>query len=235
MTTRRTFLRTASAAGLLLATAGRGVAAPVEPVTREGRRDLTPDEALARLQQGNARLLDGTTLERDLLAEIKATASGQHPFAGVLGCIDSRVPPELIFDQGIGDIFCARVAGNFANTDIIGSLEFATKVAGAKLILVLGHTECGAIKGACDDARLGNLSSTLSNIMPSVYAVGSVQGERSSKNSKFVEAVALENVRQTVRALTHRSVILHDLAEQGAIKVVGAMHDIGTGKVSPVV
>ncbi len=164
--------------------------------------------------------------------QVKATAAGQFPFAGILGCIDSRVPPELVFDQGIGDIFSARIAGNFANTDSIGSFEFATKLAGAKLIVVLGHTECGAIKGAADNAQLGNLTHTLSNLMPAVYAVTDVQGERNSANKAFVTAIAEENVRLNVKALLTRSTVLHDLAEAKRIKVVGAIHDVSTGRVS---
>jgi len=171
-------------------------------------------------------------LQRDLLAQVEATASGQFPFAGILGCIDSRVPPEVVFDQGIGDIFSARIAGNFANTDFIGSFEFATKLAGAKLIVVLGHTECGAIKGAADNAQLGNLTHTLSNLMPAVYSVTDVQGERNSSNAAFVTSVAEENVRLNVRALFTRSAILHDLVEAEQIKIVGAMHDVSTGRVS---
>jgi carbonic anhydrase len=232
MTTRRRFLQSASATGLMLALSGRGASGQVPSMTKEARRGITPDQALALLEEGNARFVTGKMLERDLMAQVRATASGQYPFAGVLGCIDSRVPPELVFDQGIGDIFSARVAGNFVNTDFIGSFEFATKIAGAKLIVVLGHTECGAIKGACDSAQFGNLTSTLSNIMPAVYAVNGVPGERTSKNSAFVQEVARENVRLNVKALTVRSAVLHDLVETGQIKVVGAMHDVATGRVS---
>jgi carbonic anhydrase len=150
----------------------------------------------------------------------------------VLGCIDSRVPPELVFDQGIGDIFTPRIAGNFANTDIIGSIEFATQLAGSKLIVVLGHTECGAVKGACDGAQLGNLTQTLSNIAPAVYAVNDVKGSRSSKNPDFVQQVADENVRLTVAALTERSAVLSQLVAENKLKIVGAMYDVATGQVS---
>ena len=165
-------------------------------------------------------------------AQVRATAEGQYPFAVVLGCIDSRVPPELVFDQGIGDIFSARIAGNFANTDIIGSLEFATKLAGAKLIVVLGHTECGAIKGVCDGAKLRILTGTLSNLAPAVYAVTGVPGDRTSKNAAFVQRVSEENVRLTVQALMERSDVLRGLADENQLRVVGAMHDVRTGRLS---
>lgn len=149
----------------------------------------------------------------------------------VLGCIDSRVPPELVFDQGIGDIFAPRIAGNFLNTDILGSIEFATELAGAKSIVVLGHTACGAVKGACDGAQMGHLTHTLSNLAPAVYAVGDDKGERSSKNPVFVEAVAEENVRQTVASLLDRSPILAKRVAEGRLTVIGAVHDISTGEV----
>ncbi len=162
----------------------------------------TPDQALQRLMDGNARLLAGKTVNCDLLAQIEATAAGQAPIAAIVGCIDSRVPPELVFDQRLGSVFTARIAGNFVNTDIIGSLEFATKVSGAKLILVLGHSECGAIKGAIDNVQLGNLTATLSNIWPAVEATEGIAGERNSKNKAFVQAVAETNARLAARMLT---------------------------------
>ena len=171
-------------------------------------------------------------LKRDLMAQVRATASGQFPFAVVLGCIDSRVPPELVFDQGIGDIFSPRIAGNFANTDIIGSIEFAIKLAGAKLVVVLGHTECGAVQGACNNARLGNLTHALSNITPAIYAVKEIRDDRTSKNKAFVQKVADENVRLTVQALTDRSTVFKNLVVGKQLKVVGAMHDVVSGRVS---
>ncbi len=201
-------------------------------MSKEAQGDTTPDQALALLKEGNERFVSGKMLKRDLMAQVRATAWGQYPFAAVLGCIDSRVPPEFVFDQGIGDIFSARVAGNFADTDIIGSLEFATRIAGAKLIVVLGHTECGAIKGACDNAQLGNLTQTLSNILPAVYAVRDVQGERNSKNNAFVQQVTEANVRLNVQALTDRSTVMQGLVKQGQLKVVGAMYDVSTGRVT---
>ncbi len=193
---------------------------------------MTPEQALQSLKDGNERFINGKMLNCDLMAQVRATASGQFPYAIVLGCIDSRVPPELVFDQGIGDIFSPRIAGNFANIDIIGSMEFATKLAGSKLIVVLGHTECGAVKGACDHAQLGNLTHTLSNITPAVEAVKNVEGERTSKNSSFVQKVADKNVHLTVQALTKRSDVLNGLVEEKRLKIVGAMHNVDTGKVS---
>ena len=191
----------------------------------------TPDQALQRLMDGNARLLAGKTVNCDMLAQIEATAAGQAPFAAIVGCIDSRVPPELVFDQRLGSVFAARIAGNFVNTDIIGSLEFATRVSGAKLVLVLGHSECGAIKGAIDNVQLGNLTATLNNIWPAVEAT-EAGGERTSKNKAFVQAVAETNARLAARMLTERSPVMAEMVDAGSLKIVAAMHDISTGKVS---
>jgi carbonic anhydrase len=193
---------------------------------------VTPDQALQRLMDGNARLLADKTVNCDLLAQIEATAAGQAPFAAIVGCIDSRVPPELVFDQRLGSVFAARIAGNFVNTDIIGSLEFATKVTGAKLVLVLGHSECGAVKGAIDQVELGNLTATLSNIWPAVEATTGVPGERSSKNKAFVQAVAETNARLAAQMLTERSPTMSGLIDAGSLKVVAAMHEIATGRVT---
>lgn len=193
---------------------------------------MTPDEALARLKEGNERFASGRRLERDHVARVRATAADQHPFAAVLACSDSRVSPELVFDQGIGDIFAVRIAGNFANADIIGSLEFATKLAGAKLIVVVGHTACGAVQGACDGVRLGNLTHTLGNLAAAVSATVGVPGERNADNAAFVRAVSEQNVRRTVQALTDRSGVLRGLVREGKLRVVGAMYDVATGRVS---
>lgn len=231
MSTRRQFLRSLSAAAALFAVSGRTAAAKASAMSKERQQSMTPEQALAELKAGNERFLQGRMLERDLPAQVRATATGQYPFASVLGCIDSRVPPELIFDQGIGDIFSARIAGNFANTDIIGSLEFATKLAGTKAVVVLGHTECGAIRGACDNVQLGSLTQTLSNLLPAVYAATGVPGDRSSKNAAFVREVTRQNVRLTVEALTARSTLLHDLVQEGQLMVVGAICDVRTGRV----
>lgn len=193
---------------------------------------ITPAEALERLMQGNARLLAGRPVNCDLIGQIRATASGQAPFAAVVGCVDSRVPPELVLDQRIGDIFVARIAGNFVDTDIIGSLEFATKVAGAKLVMVLGHSECGAIKGAIDRVELGNLTAMLANILPAVEQTRGIPGERSSKNKALVQAVAETNARLAAAMLLERSIVMQDLVTASALEVVAAMHDVATGKVT---
>ena len=224
---------------------GVGLALPLLAATRAARADdacavfdkasqaaTTPDQALQRLMDGNARLLAGKTVNCDLLAQIEATAAGQAPIAAIVGCIDSRVPPELVFDQRLGGVFAARIAGNFVNTDIIGSLEFATKLTGARLVMVLGHSECGAIKGAIDDVELGNLTATLANIRPAVEATTGVPGERSSKNRAFVQAVAETNARLAARTLLERSPVMSGLVDAGSLKVVAAMHDIGTGQVT---
>ena len=202
------------------------------PLTAETQAELTPELVIQLLQDGNQRFLEGKALERDFMNQVRKTAEGQYPMAAILGCIDSRVPHEIVFDKGVGDVFSARIAGNFVNTDVLGSLEFATAVAGAKVVVVLGHTECGAVKGACDNVELGNLTSTLANIAPAVYAVSDVPGERTSKNKKFVEAVTHENVDMTVQNILDRSPVIRRLVEEGKVAVVGAMHDVATGKVT---
>lgn len=199
--------------------------------TPDTQRAVSPDEAIERLKAGNERFVSGKTVNCDLMLQVKETAKVQAPFAAIVGCIDSRVPPELVFDQRIGDVFCARVAGNFVNTDIIGSLEFATRVAGARAILVLGHSSCGAIKGAIDNVQLGNLTATLSNIRPAVELAESA-GERVSANKAFEQAVAVENVRLAVAMLTERSAVLTDMVKAGDLRIAGAMHEIATGKVT---
>ncbi|MEM1269676.1 MAG: carbonic anhydrase family protein [Bacteroidota bacterium] len=201
-------------------------------LTAETQKTITSAEVLQGLIDGNARFVDGERINRDYLAQVQATATGQYPSAVVLGCIDSRVPPEIVFDQGVGDIFSARVAGNFINTDILGSMEFATAVAGSKVIVVLGHTSCGAVKGACDNVELGNLTQTLSNIAPAVYAVTDIEGERTSQNAEFVQAVADMNVELTVQNILDRSPIIRGLVESGDVLLVGAMHDVTTGQVT---
>jgi carbonic anhydrase len=242
MNERRGFLAAAGA----LATSGLAACASSGSNLKEGanaggacpafdkarQEGVTPDQALQMLKDGNARFASGRSINCDLLAQVKATADGQAPFAAVVGCIDSRVPPELVFDQNIGDIFAARIAGNFVNTDIIGSLEFATKLAGAKLVVVLGHTECGAVKGAVDDAKLGNLTAALANIRPSVVKIKAVDGPQTSKNKKLVQAVADQNAKDAAAALTERSEVLRELIGQGKLKIVSAMHDVGSGKIT---
>ena len=184
------------------------------------------------LKEGNQRFASGKSVPRDFLAQVKQTSKGQFPFAAVVSCLDSRVPPAIVFDRGIGDLFVARVAGNFVNDDILGSLEYATKLAGAKLIVVMGHTECGAVKGACDAAQLGLLSATLANINPAVTAVKGNFTPRSSANGEFVQAVADMNVQLTMQKLRDRSVVLREMIDKGEIGLVGAMYDVSTGKVS---
>ncbi len=201
-------------------------------LTSEAQAAITPDKAIEMLKQGNQRFVNAKVLERNLLAQVKETSKGQYPFAAVVSCLDSRVPPEIVFDQGIGDLFVARVAGNFVNDDILGSLEFATKLAGAKLIVVMGHTECGAIKGACDAAQLGLLTATLANINPAVTAVQGNYIPKSSKNTEFVQAVSEMNVKLTMQKLRDRSVVLREMLDKGEIGMVGAMYDLSTGKVT---
>jgi carbonic anhydrase len=202
--------------------------------TAESQSKLTPDDALAMLKEGNQRFLNGTQRKRELNQQVIQTAKGQYPFASIVGCIDSRVPQSLIFDQGIGSLFSAKVAGNIINDDILGSLEFACKLAGSKVVVVLGHTSCGAVKGACDQAELGNLTALLSKINPAILNIKEPQNPelRNSKNSEFVDAVALENVKLTVQNIRIYSNVLRNMEEQGAIKIVGAMYDVKTGAVS---
>lgn len=198
--------------------------------TSTTQQSVSPDEAIKKLLAGNERFVGGKTINCDLIKQVKATSQGQAPFAAIVGCIDSRVPPELVFDQRIGDIFCARIAGNFVNTDIIGSLEFATRVAGARAIIVLGHSECGAVKGAIDDVRLGNLTATLANIRPAVAAT-KLDGDRTAKNPAMVQAVADTNARMAAAMLTSKSDILKELVNAGKLRIVPAMHDVSTGRV----
>src|SRR6266404_9113142 len=188
---------------------------------------LTPAQVLESLRLGNERFASGQTRPRDMLHDRKITAAGQYPHAVILSCIDSRAPAEIIFDTGLGDIFNARIAGNIADADLVGSMEFACKLSGAKLVLVMGHTSCGAIKGAIDNAQLGNLTQLLAKIRPAVEAT-QYKGERSSKNYGFVDAVARKNVELTVTDIRRRSPVLMELETSGAIKIVGAMYNLET-------
>jgi len=199
--------------------------------TKSSQAEMTPAEALQMLKDGNERFVEGEMLERDYHEQVKATAKGQFPFGVVLSCLDSRVAPEIAMDQGIGDIFTARVAGNFVNTDILGSMEFATAVAGSKVIVVLGHTSCGAVKGTTDQVELGNLTHLLSNISPAMYAVEGHQGSRNSKNTEFVNDVAETNVDLTVQNILDRSPVMKGLVDEGKLVVVGAMYDLSTGQI----
>jgi len=200
-------------------------------LTAETQATLTPMEVIQLLKDGNERFVNDEAVERNFMEQVQQTAEGQYPMAAILGCIDSRVPHEIVFDKGVGDIFSARVAGNFVNTDILGSLEFAVAAAGSRVIVVLGHTECGAVKGACDNVELGNLTSTLANIAPAIYSVEDVEGPRTSANKDFVQAVAHENVDLTVQNIVDRSPVLRGLVESGDLIVIGAMHDVATGEV----
>ncbi len=231
MISRRLFCGCLAAAGSFAATA---VHAQSECMvfTSERQKQTTPDDALARLKEGNERLLAGKSIQCDLITQLKDTASGQAPFAAIVGCIDSRVPPELVFDQGIGDIFCARVAGNIVDIDIIGSLEYATKVAGAKAIVVLGHSSCGAVKSAIDGVQLGNITALLWNIQPALATLTPEDGPRDSHNYPLVQKVAEANARLTAASLTRRSSIIKELVEIGELKIAAAMNDIKTGKVT---
>lgn len=198
-------------------------------MTRETQSAMTPAQALERLKEGHARFLAGRSQHRDHLAQVKATGAGQFPFASVLSCIDSRTSPEILFDQGLGDIFAPRIAGNFVDEEILGSLEFTAKLAGSKLIVVVGHSECGAVMGACDGAQLGNLTSTLAQLRPAVEAVTSIEGERSSKNPAFVETVTHKNVELTVQEIRDKSPLLREMDDKGEIDIVGALYDVRTG------
>lgn len=231
MLTRRLFCGCLPLAATFVASNAFAVGLDCAIFTPERQKAVSPDEAIERLKAGNDRFLAGTSFNCDLLAQVHESAHGQAPFAAILGCIDSRVPPELVFDQRIGDVFCARIAGNFVDTDILGSLEFATKVTGARAIVVLGHSSCGAIKGAIDDVKLGNITAMLAHIRPAVDAV-KTDGERTSKNYKFVQAVAEENVYRAIAQLTERSEVLAGLVKEGQLRIVGAMHDLETGKVT---
>lgn len=231
--TRRAFIGGASAFALAATAALPAFAADECAVfDRTRQAALSPDDAIALLKAGNERLLAGKTINCDILGQMKATSTGQAPFASIVGCIDSRVPPELVFDQRIGDVFAARIAGNFVNTDIIGSLEFATRLSGSKVVVVLGHSECGAIKGAISNAELGNLTAALSNIEPAVVATSGFAGERTEKNAAFVQAVAETNARLAAKMIVDRSYVMRDMVEAGSLKVVAAMHDIATGRVT---
>jgi carbonic anhydrase len=199
-------------------------------LTKEKREKLTPDDIIALMKKGNERFRLGKESPHDYLAQQKLSAKGQYPAAVILSCIDSRAPAEKIMDLGIGDCFNARVAGNVTNDDILGSMEFACKLAGAKVVLVMGHTACGAIKGAIDNAQLGNLTGLLAKIRPAVDAT-QYQGERSAKNYGFVDAVARKNVELTMIDIRRRSAVLADLETSGAIKIAGAMYNLETGQV----
>jgi len=203
----------------------------MKTLTKEMQAAITPSIAIGLLKEGNKRFMNNLKVNRNLLQQANETSDGQHPFAVILSCIDSRTSVELIFDQGLGDVFSVRIAGNIINEDILGSMEFGCKVAGAKLIVVLGHTKCGAIKGACDHVEMGNLTALLSKIQPAVYDEKSVTENRNSSNDEFVEKVATINVKRTVNGIMERSPILKEMIENGVIGIIGGNHNITTGEV----
>jgi len=201
-----------------------------ESLSKEQRDSMTPAQVIDELKKGNERFRTGKMAARNYLAEKRSSAAGQYPAAVVLGCVDSRVPAEIVFDTGIGDTFNGRVAGNIVNDDMLGSMEFACAAAGAKAILVLGHTSCGAVKGAIDDVVLGNLTGLLARIKPAIPAT-KFDGEKSSKNASYVDAVARTNVTLGLAEIRRHSPILADLEKKGNIKITGAMYDLATGVV----
>lgn len=204
----------------------------MKTLTRDLRNALTPQLALDVLRKGNDRFVNNLKANRNLLQQVNETSDGQHPLAIVLSCIDSRTSAELIFDQGLGDIFSCRVAGNILNDDILGSMEFACKVAGAKAIMVLGHSRCGAVKGACDGVRLGNLSTLLEKIEEAVALETDTVGDRTSQNEAFVERVAERNVMLVKRQIMARSPLLAEMVGRSEIAIVGGMYDVGSGAVT---
>jgi carbonic anhydrase len=202
--------------------------------TKQTQVSMSPDTALQALKEGNKRFVTSTQISRDLMQQVADTSTGQYPFATVLHCIDSRVSAELVFDQGVGDLFSIRIAGNFVNEDILGSMEFATKLAGTKVVVILGHTACGAVKGACDHAKLGNLTGMLEKIAPAVSAVKDPQDAalRTSGNIDFVNRVAIKNVHMAIDNLRSMSPVLKQMEDAGDIKIVGAMYHIENGQVT---
>jgi carbonic anhydrase len=204
----------------------------MKTLTKEMQDAITPEMALDLLKEGNKRFVNNLKVNRNLLQQANETSDGQHPFAVILSCIDSRTSAELIFDQGLGDVFSVRIAGNILNEDILGSMEFGCKVAGSKIIVVLGHTRCGAVKGACDHIEMGNLTALLTKLRPAVDSETETTTNRTSSNPAFVENVAGINVKRTVKSIMERSPILKDMIETGQIGLVGGIHDISTGLVS---
>jgi carbonic anhydrase len=230
---RRTLLKSAmgiATVGLIAPLLGAPEPSDAAALTKEMRDKLTADQIIEAMKQGNERFRAGKMSSQDYLAQKRATAAGQYPAAVILSCIDSRAPAEIILDARIGDTFNARIAGNIANDDLLGSMEFACAVAGAKVVLVMGHTACGAIKGAIDGAQLGNLTGLLNKIKPAVGATH-YEGERSSKNGEFVDEVAKTNVRLTIDEIRKRSDVLADLEKDGKIKIIGSMYRLASGRV----
>ena len=204
----------------------------MKTLTKEIQDSITPSMALKLLEEGNIRFVNNLKTNRNLLQQVNETSDGQHPFAVVLSCIDSRTSAELIFDQGLGDIFSVRIAGNIINEDILGSMEFVLTIYFSKIIVVLGHSKCGAVKGACDHAEMGNLTALLAKIRPAVDDEVETKDNRTSKNAGFVENVAAINVKRNVKAIMERSAILEQMIKSKEIGIIGGMHDLSTGKVS---
>ncbi|CAM3329253.1 MULTISPECIES: carbonic anhydrase [Yersinia] len=231
---RRSLLKAAIGMSALSITGAIGLTSPgvtyAAALTKEERDKLTPDQIIQGLKDGNIRFRHGKMQQHDYLAQKRASASGQFPSAVILSCIDSRAPAEIVFDTGIGETFNGRIAGNIANNDLLGSLEFACAVAGAKVILVLGHTACGAIRGAIDNVELGNLTGLLAQIKPAIAAT-EYSGDRSGNNAAFVDAVAKTNVENTIKTIRERSDILNKLEKEGKIKITGAMYQLDGGAV----
>lgn len=203
----------------------------MKTISKNEQHNITPDQALDLLRKGNQRFIQNLRFNRNLLQQVNETAGGQYPFATILSCIDSRTTAELIFDQGLGDIFSIRIAGNIVNGDIIGSLEFACKAAGSKLIVVLGHTNCGAIKGACDEAQLGYLTQLLEKIKPAINQEISFKENRNGSNLAYVNEVAKINVKNSIKNILNTSSIIKELKEQGVIKIIGGLYDVSSGEV----
>ena len=201
----------------------------MKTLTKELRDKITPLEAIEILKRGNKRFVENLKINRNLLQQVNETSEGQHPFGVILSCIDSRTSAELIFDQGLGDVFSVRIAGNIQNPDILGSMEFSCKVAGAKVVVVLGHTKCGAVKGACDNVKLGNLTTLLEKLKPAVDGEKSTTSDRNASNAEFVEKVASLNVKITQKQILKNSPILKEMIEKGEIALVGGMYDVQTG------
>lgn len=204
----------------------------MKTLNKEMQDAITPAMAIEILKEGNKRFMNNLKANRNLLEQANETSDGQHPFAIILSCIDSRTSAELIFDQGLGDVFSVRIAGNIINEDILGSMEFACKVAGSKIIVVLGHSKCGAIKGACDHVEMGNLTALLSKIQAAVYEEQTETENRNSSNAAFVEKVASINVKRTVTAIMERSPILKEMIQNGEIGIIGGIHNIANGEVA---
>jgi carbonic anhydrase len=203
----------------------------MKTLTKEMQATITPFKALELLKEGNKRFINNLKINRNLLQQVNETSAGQYPFAVVLSCIDSRTSAELIFDQGLGDVFSIRIAGNILNEDILGSMEFGCKVAGSKIIVVLGHTKCGAVKGACDHVEMGNLTGLLGKIRPAVDDEKTIHTNRSSSNEEFVEKVTIINIRRTAEAILERSRILKEMNDSGQIAIVGALYNVSSGEV----